>query len=148
MKGFSLYTPDKKPTDSERSEIVDFLFKQLGDYGDPKVQVGECFKFAMQETPKAVGGLVIIYRGDKDQLLGATIINHTGMSGYIPENILVYIAVHESTRGQGVGKKLIQKAIDEVEGNIALHVDRENPAIHLYERLGFTADYLEMRYRK
>jgi ribosomal protein S18 acetylase RimI-like enzyme len=67
------------------------------------------------------------------------------MEGYIPENILVYIAMHKDYRGQGIGKQLMQKAIDSADGNIALHVEPENPAVHLYRKLGFTNKYLEMR---
>jgi ribosomal protein S18 acetylase RimI-like enzyme len=67
------------------------------------------------------------------------------MGGYIPEHILVYIAVYPSTRGQGVGKQLMQTAIDLLPGGIALHVEPENPARKLYEALGFTNKYLEMR---
>jgi ribosomal protein S18 acetylase RimI-like enzyme len=76
------------------------------------------------------------------------IINKTNMSGYIPENILVYIAVHAKTRGQGVGKALMQRIIEETEGDIALHVEPENPAKFLYEKFGFTNKYLEMRLKK
>jgi ribosomal protein S18 acetylase RimI-like enzyme len=70
------------------------------------------------------------------------------MSGYIPENILVYIAVHAKTRGQGVGKELMKQIIDHTDGDIALHVEPENPAKFLYEKFGFTNKYLEMRLKK
>ena len=70
------------------------------------------------------------------------------MKDFIPENILVYIAVDNSQRGKGFGKKLMQKAIDTAEGNIALHVEPDNPAKGLYESLGFTNKYLEMRLTK
>jgi ribosomal protein S18 acetylase RimI-like enzyme len=80
--------------------------------------------------------------------MGVVIINNTNMGGYIPEHILVYIAVHEKTRGQGVGKALMERIIDETEGDIALHVEPENPAKFLYEKFGFTNKYLEMRLKK
>ena len=70
------------------------------------------------------------------------------MGGYIPENILVYIAIHENFRGTGLGKKLMQSVIDQAEGDIALHVEANNPAKFLYEKLGFTNPYLEMRLKK
>ena len=58
---------------------------------------------------------------------------------------MVYIAVDNSQRGKGFGKQLMQKAISIAEGNIALHVEPDNPAKKLYESLGFTNKYLEMR---
>jgi ribosomal protein S18 acetylase RimI-like enzyme len=70
------------------------------------------------------------------------------MAGYIPENILVYIAVHAKTRGKGYGKKLMNKAIELADGDIALHVEPNNPAKFLYEKLGFENKYLEMRLKK
>ncbi|MFT5981308.1 MAG: ribosomal-protein-alanine N-acetyltransferase [Flavobacteriales bacterium] len=75
-------------------------------------------------------------------------MNQTGMGGYIPENILVYIATHKDHRGTGLGKKLMSKAIEISEGDIALHVEANNPAQHLYSKLGFTNPYLEMRLKK
>jgi ribosomal protein S18 acetylase RimI-like enzyme len=53
--------------------------------------------------------------------------------------------VDNSQRGKGFGKQLMQKAISIAEGNIALHVEPDNPAKKLYESLGFTNKYLEMR---
>ena len=82
------------------------------------------------------------------KIVGVTVINKTGMGGYIPENILVYIATHKDYRGRGLGKTLMQKAIDYCKGDIALHVEADNPAKHLYEKMGFTNPYLEMRLKK
>jgi ribosomal protein S18 acetylase RimI-like enzyme len=39
----------------------------------------------------------------------------------------------------------MMEAINTAKGNIALHVEPENPARYLYEKLGFTNKYLEMR---
>jgi hypothetical protein len=47
------------------------------------------------------------------------------MKDFIPENILVYIAVDNSQRGK-VWKKINAKAISIAEGNIALHVERQS----------------------
>jgi [ribosomal protein S18]-alanine N-acetyltransferase len=93
------------------------------------------------------GGFVVAAR-ENGKIVGAVVINKTGMSGYIPENILVYIAVDASQRGKGVGKKLMKTAIDLAKGDIALHVEPDNPAKKLYESLGFTNKYLEMRLKK
>ena len=48
-------------------------------------------------------------------------------------------------RGQGIGKKLMRDTIQMANGNIALHVEPDNPARFLYEKVGFTSKYIEMR---
>jgi ribosomal-protein-alanine N-acetyltransferase len=85
---------------------------------------------------------------DGEQIVGAVVINETGMGGYIPENILVYIAIHNGYRGQGLGKKMMKLALESCKGDVALHVEPDNPARFLYEKLGFENKYLEMRYKK
>ncbi len=49
-------------------------------------------------------------------------------------------------RGQGYGRQMVERIQQECGGGIALHVEYGNPARRLYERLGFTSKYAEMRY--
>ena len=72
----------------------------------------------------------------------------TGMKGYVPENILVFVSILPEMRGTGLGGKLIERGVREAEGDVKLHVEYDNPAKRLYERLGFTTKYAEMRYEK
>ncbi|HAA15857.1 MAG TPA: GNAT family N-acetyltransferase [Cytophagales bacterium] len=133
-------------TTLQKQEIADFLFVALGEYGDPKEDILKCLDYAL--SPHAhQGGFVLLARGG-EAIKGAVVINHTGMEGYIPPNILVYIAVAADTRGQGLGAQLMQKAMDLAKGDVALHVEYDNPAKRLYERLGFTTKYAEMRFHK
>jgi GNAT superfamily N-acetyltransferase len=83
-----------------------------------------------------------------DNLVGALVINDTHMSGYIPDHVLVYVAVDGSYRNKGFGKQIVEKAIELCDGDVKLHVEYENPAKRLYERLGFTSKYAEMRFTK
>ena len=57
----------------------------------------------------------------------------------------MYIAVDRAQRGKGLGKGLMKAAMEQAKGSIALHVEPDNPAKKLYESLGFTNKYLEMR---
>lgn len=124
--------------------ISEFLFKHLEQYGDPIEQIEACLAYVF--NPQKGGFIVLAHEGT--QIYGAVVVNRTGMSGYIPENILVYIAVDKSQRGKGLGKQLMEAAMNQAEGAIALHVEPDNPAKFLYEKLGFTNKYLEMRYQK
>ncbi len=126
-------------------KIAEFLFKHLEQYGDPIDQIQACLNYVFNPDK---GGFVALAYADDQAIMGATIVNETGMSGYIPENILVYIAVDSQTRGQGLGKALMQMALEQAEGNVALHVEPDNPAKLLYEKLGFTNKYLEMRFER
>lgn len=130
----------------EKQRVVDFLFHHLDAFGDPKAHIAKAIDYALQIIPSA-GGFVLIAK-EQDTIKGAVVVNATGMGGYIPENILVYIAVHQDQRGKGVGKQLMEKALQDAEGDVALHVEPDNPALRLYTRLGFTNKYLEMRYQK
>lgn len=125
-----------------KEQVADFLFEHLEQYGDERAAILMCLDYVFENG----GSITLAHEGDT--LKGAVVLNDTGMGGYIPENILVYIAVHNSTRGQGVGGQLIQHVQAHSQGDIALHVEPDNPAKRLYEKLGFTNKYLEMRYKK
>lgn len=140
---FQTLTAIDSSTFLEKNEIADFLCEHLDQYGDTKTDILKCLDYALSNYPHQ-GGFVLLARDGQD-IAGAVVMNQTGMEGYIPENILVYIAVNKDYRGQGIGKELMQKAITLAKGNIALHVEPDNPARKLYEKLGFTNKYLEMR---
>jgi [ribosomal protein S18]-alanine N-acetyltransferase len=131
------------PTLIQKQEIADFLSVHLDNYGDPIENIMKCLDYALDKSIDK-GGFIVLGR-ENDKIVGAVVMNKTGMSGYIPEFILVYIAVDASQRGKGVGKKLMKTAIENADGDIALHVEPDNPARKLYENLGFTNKYLEMR---
>ncbi|MFW5792872.1 MAG: GNAT family N-acetyltransferase [Bacteroidota bacterium] len=141
---FEIFTPKNKLNEEQQKEVADFLFKHLDEFGDEYQAIMRSIIFAMDDKNK-FGGFVVVSR-DNGMINGAVVINKTGMSGYIPENILVYIAVHKDYRGKGLGKELMLKTFEAAEGSIKLHVEHNNPARFLYEKLGFTSKYLEMRY--
>ncbi len=147
MIKYSIISNDEEnPTGFSRDDIAGFLFEHLDEYGDEKEHILKSIAYAYGDGEGQDGLILVAYR--QDQILGTVIINDTNMGGYIPEHILVYIAVDGNERGQGIGKELMERIIDATEGDIALHVEPDNPARYLYEKYGFTNKYLEMRLRK
>jgi ribosomal-protein-alanine N-acetyltransferase len=146
MQQFSKYDEEAPLPPNERTFVLQFLSRHLHPYGDPEHHIDSAMQYALRER-SSPGGFVLVSRLD-DQITGVVVMNRTGMGGYIPENILVYIATHERMRGQGIGRSLMHKAIELASGDIALHVEPDNPALRLYERLGFSNKYLEMRLHK
>jgi ribosomal protein S18 acetylase RimI-like enzyme len=142
---FNRYDAFSRLNPNTKTRLSEFLFQHLGQYGDPLAQIQSALEYAVKERP-SFGGFVLEaqYRG---QTAGVVVINGTGMGGYIPENILVYIAVDGQLRGMGLGKRILEEALKQADGDVALHVEENNPAKRLYERVGFTNPYLEMRYK-
>lgn len=143
MLKFKIFNSSNPITDNERTEIIEFLHTHLDQFRDTKEAIGRAIAYALSESP-GPGGFVLQGKLD-DKTAGVVVINKTGMEGYIPENILVYIAVDEKFRGKGYGRELMLKAIDLAEGSMKLHVEHDNPARFLYQKLGFTNKYMEMR---
>ena len=138
------YTVTDTLTTLEKDESVNFLYEHLDQFRDSKEAILNAIEYSQVVTPMA-GGFILVSREEK-VITGVVVMNKTGMEGYIPENILVYIAVHKDYRGKGIGKKLMKEAIKMAKGDIALHVEPDNPARLLYEKLEFTSKYLEMRF--
>lgn len=143
MIEYTKYTDSERPTHSKKENLIDFLYKNLENYGDPKNDIKKCIEYTLSDD-KSKGGIIITAE-ENHEIIGCVVTNETGMKGYIPENILVYLATHSKHRGKGIGKSLMQHVIESTDGNIALHVEPDNPARFLYQKLGFTNKYLEMR---
>lgn len=136
---------DFAPTTS-RPVIIDFLYKHLGPYTDTKAAIDKAIDYAFSGDPGRGGFLLTAY--SEGDLAGALVMNRTGMEGFVPENLLVYVAVDSKFRNHGYGRMIVDKAIETCTGDVALHCDFGNPAQRLYERMGFEVKYNEMRYYK
>lgn len=135
---------DEIPSFLTRNDIVDFFHYKMKPYHDKKEDVDRALDYAFNKNR---GGFLLIATID-NKIVGATLFLKTGMGGYIPENLLLFVAVDPECRGQGIGGKVIKKAMSRCEGDVKLHVEPDNPAARLYERLGFEKAYLEMRYKQ
>ncbi len=129
-----------------KAALIDFLHTHLDRFRDTKSAITKAIDYAFSADPGR-GGYIITAKKD-GKLVGAVVMNNTGMQEFIPEYYLIYIAVDASERGQGIGAKLLQKAFDTADGDIALHVEYDNPAKRLYERMGFSTKYAEMRWQR
>lgn len=129
-----------------KKQIADFLYVHLEEYTDKKSTIMKCLDYALSYFPHQ-GGYVVLAK-DQEEIIGAVVVTQTGMEGYIPANALVYLAVHKDYRQKGIATKLMKKAIRLAKGGISLRVAPDNPAFRLFEKLGFTHKYLEMRLYK
>lgn len=134
------------PSWISRQELATFFHENMKPYEDTLVDVRRGLDDALGNRP-GPGGFVVLAHLDA-QLAGALVMLGTGMRGYIPEHLLLFVAVHPSRRNQGIGEQLVRSALERCDGDVKLHVEHENPAKRLYERLGFVSKYADMRLRK
>ena len=126
---------------------AEFFHVKMQPYHDELEDIHRALEYALRIDPSKYGGfLVLATRGEV--LVGALAMLETGMSGYIPDHILLFVAVEPDLRGQGIGRRICEFAFEHCDGDVKLHVETENPARRLYERLGMTNKYLEMRLKR
>ena len=134
------------PDWTDREAIVKFFHHTMKPYHDSIEDVNRALDYAFS-TKKGKGGFLMLIQIN-GRLVGALLMLDSGMGGYIPQYILLFVTIDPQLRGKGIGRKLIEHCIDECGGDVKLHVEYDNPAKRLYERIGFTNKYAEMRYTK
>ncbi len=133
------------PDELDLDHIAAFLHQALKPYEDTEADIRRALDYVLDRKDDPRGFLVLATDGASGNLVGAAVVHFTPWSGYVPENLLLFIAVSPASRGQGIGCALLDAVVAECEGDIKLHVEHDNPAKRLYERVGFTSKYAEMR---
>jgi GNAT superfamily N-acetyltransferase len=152
MTWITAKTTTDLPEWASLEQLGDFFHRTMTPWGDSREDIDRALSDLFSGKNGAGGFLELL--GDeqgpdnKTRLVGALCMLETGMSGYVPSHILLYVSVHPDLRGKGMGRQLVQRAVDRCPGAVKLHVEYDNPAKRLYERLGFTSKYAEMRYEK
>jgi len=136
--------PEQLPSWAGRESLAEFLHVKMEPWHDtlPDVHRGIDYAFSAESGK---GGFVVL-AGCDCRLVGALVMLHTGMGGYVPEHLLLFVGVEPEQRGRGIGRLLIEAGLARCPGSVKLHVEPDNPALRLYERVGFTNKYLEMRH--
>ena len=137
--------PEDFPDWLQLDELAQFLHQNMKPYEDTVPDIMHALRYALSEQ-EAMGGFILV-AADGERVVGSVVILDTGMSGYIPEHVLVFVGVRPELRGRGIGGWLVKEALARCHGDVKLHVEYDNPAKRLYERIGFDSKYAEMRYR-
>jgi len=119
-------------------KLVKLLDNWLMEYTDPVEEIREAVNNAIRNG-------YILLASLNNRIVGISVIVNTGFENFIPTYHLAYIATDRNVKGRGVATQLLQNAIDLTEGNISLHVEKENKnATKLYEKMGFKKSYIRM----
>lgn len=110
----------------EQSEIVSslaplngtyFNIANLNDYAEKIATLGDCIEQRLEHTNKLVS-YVLYYNNS-------------------PDIFISMVWTHPDYQGKGYAKRLLRQLIRSNHKDVLLEVHKDNPAVHLYEDLGF-----------
>ena len=134
--------------DDERALLEDFLYEAIyvpegfeGEiprsiiYDDPKCRA------AFEDFGNFPDDRALVAETD-GRVIGACWVRTTDEYGHIDDATPSFsIALYKQYRGHGIGGTLMRRMLDELRNanyaRTSLSVQKENPALRLYERLGF-----------
>ncbi len=130
---------------AEKNAVINFLCEH--NENTNRQEAREAVEYAIKHKP-SFGGFVLTFHEGK-QITAAVVVNRTGMEGYNPNNLFVYVTFHRDYRNdETIIRNVLNKAISYTDGDIALHVEPNNPALKFYKKFGFKAQYLQLHFTK
>lgn len=130
---------------SDQNALVRFLLEHSENV--TKKGIEEAIEYAVKSKPSFGGFIMAAHQNGK--LVAVVVANRTGMGGYVPNNIFVFVTQHrEFLHEEDQMLSLLRKAISYADGDVALHVKPDNPTLELFKKIGFEAQYLELRLSK
>ncbi len=135
MTEFKVLSSAEIVTSMEMLRIADFLFDNLLLCDDNKAEILKAIEYALSRFPHQ-GGFVIT-NADSEGLAGVVVINKTGMDGFFPENLLIYIAARKGLTDDSIINELVRRSKEFAKGRIGLKCHHESPLIPMFEKFGF-----------
>lgn len=141
----TLYNAFTKINPLEKNAVINFLHEHTPNTS--KSDIRHAIEYALKEIP-SFGGFIYTAHQDK-QLVGVIIATKTGMTGYNAKHLFVFVSLLPLLNiSEDSATSLLSRAIDYADGDIALHIKPNNPALKLYQKLGFQAQFVELRLSK
>lgn len=144
----------RKATASDVPTIVqmladDKLGEKREDHSSP---LPKCYSEAFEKIDINKNQYLLVAESDSNQILGTlqlTFIQYLTYQGGVRAQIEA-VRVHKECRGKGVGKAMIEWAIEKAKNEgahvVQLTTDKKRPeAIRFYQDLGFTASHEGMK---
>lgn len=130
----------------DMDRVVQFLNREIESYSDSEAAILKSVQYAVKDRA-GLGGYVF-EMFDGPETIGVAVVNRTGMEDYMPDNILVYLAIKKEVQRNGHGRQLLSYALEHCEGEVMLHITKDNPALTFFEKVGFRTQYQEMYLEK
>lgn len=144
MVKHSVYTPFTRITHLEKAKIVRFIRENANQQHFSDTEITEAVECAVKERPSFGGFILTASSGE--EMLGAVVVSHTGMESVTPRHRLMLLAIVPRYRHNGIAHSLIEKAVEQSGGDLALQLEPEDDEVGFFEKMGFQKKFVEMRW--
>lgn len=121
--------------------LIEIMDKWLEDFSDPEEEILQAVENALDN------GYVLAALMNGGGLVGLCVLSTMELDTFFPRYHLSYIAADKRYEGRGVATMLLERAVEVSDGNLSLHVERDNErAVRLYQKMGFDIKYHRMHY--
>lgn len=131
-----LYQATNRPSFIEKQQIIDFILLNSNNSDLEENHVLKSIEYATKEC-QSFGGFVILQKMD-GKIVSAAILNQTGMEGYLPENLVVFVAFDNKHKTTELESNLFNYILRHAKGEVAIKVsvDEEYKTLNGKKNLG------------
>ncbi len=120
MTTTKLYNSFPSVSFQKKSEIIQFLDNYADNLELTRSTITHLVDYALKEI-SSFGGFVITEEEDR-KIVGAMVVNNTGMEGYMPNNLIVASGFLPGSQKAGSKKRILQRILYLTKGDTALLV--------------------------
>jgi hypothetical protein len=129
---------------AEKSALLYFFANNAKDTSTSAIL--QTVDYALKNRP-SFGGFIFVMM-ESERIIGAVVVNKTGMEGIRSENILLLAEVGAPYLSEEtIWQELINRAVLYTDGDISFSVRSNHPALATAKKMGFQDQFLELRFQ-
>ena len=133
MTSTKLYNSFPRMSYQKKIALINFIYFNQEGSSLNKSTITHLMDYALKEI-SSFGGFVVTEENEVE-ILGAMVVNNTGMEGYMPNNLIVASAFLQSPGKEGSKKRILQKIMHATRGDAALFIKNTHHQENIFNEL-------------
>jgi hypothetical protein len=125
----------------EKLGVIKFLEYHLGV---SKAKIEMAVEYAIKDCPSFGGLILVVSRAEEP--VAVAIIHKSGANGHQAKHTLAYYAISERFQTEEFVSDFFDKLINLSNGDLAIHIDANDPVSGIFQKLGFKQHRVEYRF--
>ncbi|MCB0663828.1 MAG: hypothetical protein KDC24_13865 [Saprospiraceae bacterium] len=125
----------------EKLGVIKFLEQHIGV---SKAKIQMAVEYAIKDCP-SFGGLILVVT-QAEEPVAVAIIHKAGANGHQAKHTLAYYAISEKFQTEEFVSDFFDKLINLSNGDLAMHLDANDPVLGVFQKMGFQQHRVEYRF--